>query len=142
MKTNTATILAAICAAIILSVTAGIPPARAQTATCPCFTSKNVDGWFKALPRTTDRTKLVLACTDDPGFTTLDLFDRSPTGSSILIDVTYPTSQQSARCVVDTSPSSDLLSGATGEISQSQADACRAEILRSRAWGALGCPNN
>ena len=142
MKTKIATVLAALSAVIVLSIATGGQPARAQSA-CPCFTSADIDAWYTALSPSARRAERVLACVDDPGFTTLDFLSRSTDPGQVYVDVTYPTSRTSARCLVDlVNPATRSLPEATGEISQAQADACRAEVLRSRTWAALSCPNN
>ena len=58
------------------------------------------------------------------------------------IDLRYQTSRKQARCVVDLSDVANELTESSEEITDDQAHACRQEILSSRAWGSLGCPNN
>ncbi len=143
MKTSTLRSAAALLGAIILSVALGGQPAPARTASCPCLTGDLVDGWFRTLRLSVDQPGQKLACVDDPGFTTFDYLDRSAPGRSIYIDVTYPTSMMPARCTVDLSPvANDFLTESREEITSAQARACRKEILKSRVWRRLGCPNN
>ncbi len=143
MNTSTLPSAAALLGAIILSVTLGGQPALAQRASCPCLTGDQVDDWFRTLRLSVDQPGQKLACVDDPGFTTFDYLDRSTPRRSIYIDVTYPTSMTRARCTVDLSPvANDFLTDSRAEITSAQARACRKEILNSRIWRGLGCPNN
>jgi hypothetical protein len=143
MNTSTLRSAAALLGAIILSVTLGGQPALAQRASCPCLTGDLVDEWFRTLRLSVDQPGQKLACVDDPGFTTFDYLDRSAPRRSIYIDVTYPTSMRPARCTVDLSPvANDSLTDSREEITNAQARACRNEILNSRIWRALECPNN
>ncbi len=140
MNTSTLRFAAALLGALILSVTLGGQPALAK-ARCPCLTGDLVDGWFRNLPLSVDRPGQVLACVDDPGFTTFDYVERS-VSRSLLIDVTYATSRKRARCLVDPSHEVNALTESWLEITNDQAEACREEILDSRVWSFLGCPNN
>ncbi len=143
MNTSTLRSAAALLGAIILSVTLGGQPARAQTARCPCLTGDLVDQWFRTLRLSVDQPGQKLACVDDPGFTTFDYLNRSAPRRSIYMDVTYPTSMRPARCTVDLSPvANDFLTDSRAEITSAQARACRNEILNSRIWRALECPNS
>ena len=143
MNTSTLRSAAALLGAIILSVTLGGQPARAQTASCPCLTGDLVDEWFRILRLSVDQRGKKLACVDDPGFTTFDYLDRSAPRRSIYLDVTYATSMTRARCTVDlSSVANDFLTDSRAEITSAQARACRKEILNSRIWRRLGCPNN
>ncbi len=143
MNTSTLRFAAALLGAIILSVTLGGQPALAQTDSCPCLTGDLVDEWFRTPRLSVDQPGQKLACVDDPGFTTFDYLDRSAHRRSIYIDVTYPTSMRPARCTVDLSHvASDFLTESRAEITSAQARACRKEILNSRVWRLLGCPNN
>lgn len=58
------------------------------------------------------------------------------------IDLRYQTRRKQARCVVDLSDVANELTESSEEITDDQAHACRREILSSRVWGSLGCPNN
>ncbi len=143
MNTSTLRSAAALLGAIVLSVTLGAQPALAKRASCPCLTGDQVDDWFRTLRLSVDQPGQKLACVDDPGFTTFDYLDRSAPRRSIYIDVTYPTSMRPAKCTVDLSPvANDILTDSRAEITSAQARACRKEILNSRIWRGLGCPNN
>ncbi len=144
MNTSTLRSAAALLGAIILSVTLGGQPARAQSASCPCLTGDLVDEWFEALRLSVDQPGQRLACVSDDGFLTFDYsLHRSAPRRSIYIDVTYSTSMTPARCTVDLSPvANDSLTDSRAEITSAQARACRNEILNSRIWRRLGCPNN
>ncbi len=143
MNTSTLRSAAALLGAIILSVTLGGQPARAQTGSCPCLTGDLVDEWFRILRLSVDQRGQKLACVDDPGFTTFNYHARSAPRRSIYLDVTYATSMTRARCTVDLSPvANDSLTDSRAEITSAQARACRNEILNSRIWRRLGCPNN
>ena len=135
---------AALLGAIILSVTLGGQPARADTARCPCLTGDLVDEWFRTLQLSVDEPTQRLACVSDHGFLTFDYsLHRSDPRRSIYIDVTYSTSVRPARCTVDLSPAPDVpLADSRVEITDVQARACRDEILDNRIWRVLGCPNN
>ncbi len=142
MNTSTLRSAAALLGAIILSVTLGGQPARAQSASCPCLTGDLVDEWFRTLRLSVDQPGQKLACVDDPGFTTFDYLDRSAPRRSIYIDVTYATSMRPAKCTVDLSQvANDSLTDSREEITSAQARACRDEILDSRIWRRLACPN-
>ncbi len=144
MNASTLRSAAALLGAIILSVTLGGQPARAQSASCPCLTGDLVDEWFRTLRLSLDEPEERLACVSDDGFLTFDYsLHRSVPRRSIYIDVTYPTSMRPARCRVDLSPvANDSLTDSREEITNAQARACRNEILNSRIWRALECPNN
>ncbi len=144
MNTSTLRSAAALLGAIILSVTLGGQPARAQSASCPCLTGDLVDEWFRILRLSVDQRGKKLACVDDPGFTTFDYLDRSAPRRSIYLDVTYSTSRRPARCTVDLSPvaNDDFLTDSRAQITSAQARACRKEILNRGIWRRLGCPNN
>ncbi len=144
MNTSTLRSAAALLGAIILSVTLGGQPALAQRASCPCLTGDLVDELFRTLRLSVNQPGQKLACVDDPGFTTFDYFDRAARGGrSIYIDVTYSTSRKRARCTVALSHvASDSLTESEVGITRAQARACRKEILNSRVWRGLGCPNN
>ncbi len=143
MNTSTLRFAAALLGALILSVTLGGQPALAQTDSCPCLTGDLVDGWFRDMRLSVDRPEQKLACVDDPGFTTFDFLDRSAPRRSIYIDLSYPTSRKRARCTVDLSHvANDSLTESEVGITRAQARACRKEILNSRVWRRLGCPNN
>ena len=144
MNASTLRSAAALLGAIILSVTLGGQPARAQSANCPCLTGDLVDEWFRTVRLSVNEPEQRLACVSDDGFLT---FDYSLHGSAprraIYIDVMYPTSMRPARCTVDLSPvAHDSLTESREEITSAQARACRNEILNSRIWRALECPNN
>lgn len=144
MNTTILRSAAALLGAIILSVTFGGQPARAQSANCPCLTGDLVDEWFQTLQLSIDQPGQRLACVDDPGFLTFDYsLHRSVPRRAIYVDVTYPTSMRPARCAVDLSPvANESLTESREEITSAQARACRNEILNSRIWHGLGCPNN
>jgi hypothetical protein len=143
MNTSTLRSAAALLGAIFLAATLGGQPARAQTASCPCLTGDLIDEWFQARPLSVDQQRQDLFCADDPGFTTFDYLDPSAPDRSIYIDVTYPTSRKPARCKVDLiHAADDLLTDSRTEITSAQARACHQEILNSRIWTRLGCPNN
>ncbi len=144
MNASTLPSAAALLGAIILSVTLGGQPARAQTASCPCLTGDLVDEWFRTLRLSVDEPGQRLACVSDDGFLTFDYsLHRSVPRRSIYIDVTYPTSMRPAKCTVDLSPvANDSLTDSRVEITDAQALACRDEILDSRIWRRLACPNN
>ncbi len=143
MKPRTLRSAAVLLGAIILSVTLGGQAAREQTGSCPCLTGDLVDEWFRILRLSVDQRGQKLACVDDPGFTTFDYLDRSAPRRSIYLDVTYATSMTRARCTVDlSSVANDFLTDSRAEITSAQARACRNEILNSRIWRRLGCPNN
>ncbi len=144
MNTSTLRSAAALLGAIILFVTLGGQPALAQRASCPCLTGDLVDEWFRTLRLSADLPGQKLACVDDPGFTTFDYLDRAARGGrSIYIDLTYPTRRTRARCTVNLSHvANDILTESRAEITSVQARACREEILNSRVWRLLGCPNN
>jgi hypothetical protein len=143
MYTRTLRSAAALLGAIILSVTLGGQPARAQSASCPCLTGDLVDEWFQARPLSVNQPEPKFFCVDGPVVTTFDYLDSSAPHRSIYIDVTYPTSRKRARCTVDLiHVANDLLTDTRAEITDAQARACHKEILNSRVWGRLGCPNN
>ncbi len=143
MNTSTLRSAAALLGAVILSVTLGGQPALAQTDSCPCLTGDLVDGWFRDLRLSLDRPEQKLACVDDPGFTTFDFLVRSAPRRSIYIDLSYATRKKRARCTVDLSHvANDFLTESRAEITNAQAGACRKEILSSRVWRRLSCPNN
>ncbi len=143
MNTSTLRSAAALLGAIILAVTLGAQPTRAQTASCPCLTGDLVDEWFRARRLSVDQSRRNLFCADDPGFITFDYRDGSAPDRSIYIDVTYPTSRKPARCKVDLiHAANDLLTDSRAEITSAQARACHKEILNSRVWRRFGCPNN
>ncbi len=58
------------------------------------------------------------------------------------IDLMYQTTARPARGILEASPETDDLTETTRELTNAEADACRAEIVRSQTWSALGCPNN
>ena len=144
MNTSTLRSAAALLGAIILSVTLGGQPARADTARCPCLTGDMVDEWFRTLQLSVDEPRQRLACVSDDGFLTFDYsLHRSDPRRSIYIDVTYSTNVRPARCTVDLSPvANESLTESREEITDAQALACRDEILDSRIWRRLACPNN
>ncbi len=144
MNTSTLRSAAALLGAIVLSVTLGGQPALAQRASCPCLTGDLVDELFRTLRLSVNQPGQKLACVDDPGFTTFDYFDRAARGGrSIYIDLTYPTRRTRARCTIDLSHvANDFLTDSRAEITSAEARACRNEILNSRVWRGLGCPNN
>ncbi len=144
MNTSTLRSVAALLGAIILSVTLGGQPALAQSASCPCLTGDLVDELFGTLRLSADQPGQKVACVDDPGFITFDYFDRAARGGrSIYIDLTYPTRRTRARCTVDLSHMrNNILTESRAEITSAQARACRKEIVNSRVWSGLGCPNN
>ncbi len=143
MNTSTLRSAAALLGAIILSVTLGGQPALAYKA-CPCLTGDLVDELFGTLGLSVDQPGQKVACVDDPGFITFDYFDRAARGGrSIYIDVTYPTGRTQARCTVDLSHvANDFLTESRVEITNAEARACRKQIVKSRVWRRLGCPNN
>ena len=141
MITSTLRSAAALLGAIILSVALGGPPAHAQTASCPCLTSEQVDSWFRTTQQTKNQPARKFLCVDDPGFITFDYIERL-VPRSLLIDVTYATSRKKARCLVDSSHVVKALTGSRLELTNAQAETCRREILTSRTWSLLGCPNN
>ncbi len=144
MNTSTLRSAAALLGALILAVTLGGQPVRAQTASCPCLTGDLVDEWFQHMGLSVDEPDQRLACVSDPGFLTFDYsIHRSEPRLAIYIDVTYSTSRTRARCTVDLSPAPDVpLTDSRVEISDRQANACRDEILDNRIWRLLACPNN
>ncbi len=141
MNTSTLRSAAALLGAIILSVTLGGQPARAQTDSCPCLTDDLVDGWFPTPLPSANQPGQLIACVDDAGFTTFDYLDKS-VPRSLLIDVANATSSKPARCVVDPSHVVNALTESLLELTTDQAETCREEILRSEVWESLGCPNN
>ncbi len=143
MNTTTIRSAATLLGAIILSVTLGGQPALAKKPGCPCLTGDLVDELFQTLRLSVDQPGQKVFCVDDPGFTTFDFFDHSASRLSIYIDVTFPTGRMQARCTVDLSHvANDSLTDSRAEITSAQARACRKEILNSRIWRGLGCPNN
>ena len=144
MNASTLRSAAALLGAIILSVTLGAQPARADKASCPCLTGDLVDEWFQHMGLSVDEPEQRLACVSDPGFLTFDYsLHRSEPRRAIYIDVTYSTTMRPARCTVDLSPAPDVpLADSRVEITDVQARACRDEILDNRIWRVLGCPNN
>ena len=140
MNTSTLRSAVALLGAIVLSVTLGGQPALAQ-ASCPCLTGDLVDGWFRNQRLSVDRPGQLLACVDDPGFTTFDYLERS-VSRSLFIDVTYATRRKRAKCQVDPSHEVNALTESSLELTNDQAKACREEILNSRVWRRLSCPNN
>lgn len=143
MNTSILRSAAALLGALILAVTLGGQPVRAQTAGCPCLTGDLVDAWFQARPPSVDQPDPSLFCVDGPVVTTIDYLDSSAPDRSIYIDLLYPTSTRPARCTVDLiHAADDLLTDSRAEITDAQASACHEEILASQTWGLLGCPTN
>lgn len=139
MITTTLRSVAALLGAVILGTTFGGQPAFAQS--CPYFTAEEIDQWFLETTQFGDSVDRKVLCVDDPGFTTLDYFDRLAP-RSLYLDVTYATSHTNAEYTVLPSPITMALPVSDGEISSLEARACRHQIVTSRAWGALNCPNN
>lgn len=123
-----------------LAVILGAPAAIADS-DCPCFSGDQVDTWVQSLARSTDSSDRKLLCVDDPGFTTFDLLDRAD-DKSIYIDVTYATNHKPARCLVEVSGVRTRTPEYKAELFSTEARACRQEILESKTWSGLRCPNN
>lgn len=137
----------------------------ANTVACRCFTSQTLDQVFAILPPSADPAKIQILGVDERGFTTFDYFDgslisldgsltgltgigsltgrdHSLNALSIYINLTYRTTARPAHCVVATTPAIDILREFTGEVTDAEADACRAQLLGSRIWISSGLPKN
>lgn len=139
MKTSTLMGAAALLGAVILTMTLGGQSAFAQG--CPYFTGRQIDNWFLETTQFGNEAEQKLLCVDDPGFVTFDFLDRSAP-RSIYLDVTYGTSHTDPEYKVEAAPTTTNITKAGGVLTSQEASACRKQIVTSRAWSALGCPNN